>query len=292
MSRAPGPPPTTNTGRQPDRQPGRTAGSSWKTLAAQVRADVTHTFFCEDSCTDPDCTQPVPWDQARAADPDMTAAALTAVTDMFTATRTAGTKNPDGWTIQRWAAETVVYCVHMIASGVPFAVFEAGARAGWEQDVVVSNYSWFVRPAWYEFQKPHPDDQTTGPAGSRLYTETVTGHGQRLGPDRTADTFLLMILTGLTATDACGWVIALADGPGPNPFFPPISTAQKRTRAIEMFVEDVRRWVTATGPDGWVWPTAGYTLDQARLLLALPVGHPDRPGPDQLAVMAALRAPE
>ena len=60
----------------------------------------------------------------------MTAAALTAVTDLFAATRTAGTKNTGGWTIQRWAAETVVYCVHMIASGVPFAVFEAMAGAG------------------------------------------------------------------------------------------------------------------------------------------------------------------
>ena len=52
------------------------------------------------------------------------------------------------------------------------------------------------------------------------------------------------------------------------------------------------RWVSVAGPEGWVWVSAGYTIDQARELLGLPVGHPDRPGPDQLAVMAALREPD
>ena len=51
----------------------------------------------------------------------------------------------------------------------------------------------------------------------------------------------------------------------------------------------LRGWVGVAGPDGWLWPAAGYTPDQARMLLGLPETHPDRPGPDQLAVMAALR---
>ena len=53
--------------------------------------------------------------------------------------------------------------------------------------------------------------------------------------------------------------------------------------------ESLTAWVRLAGPDGWVWVAAGYTHDQARTLLALPETHPDRPGPDQLAVMAALR---
>ena len=51
----------------------------------------------------------------------------------------------------------------------------------------------------------------------------------------------------------------------------------------------LQRWVRGAGPDGWVWAGAGYTPDEARVLRALSVGHPDRPGPEQLAVMAALR---
>ena len=51
----------------------------------------------------------------------------------------------------------------------------------------------------------------------------------------------------------------------------------------------LREWVGVAGPDGWVWPAAGYTLNETRVLRALPGGHPDQPGPDQLAVMAALR---
>ena len=48
-------------------------------------------------------------------------------------------------------------------------------------------------------------------------------------------------------------------------------------------------WVLAAGPDGWAWLMAGYTPDQARVLRGLPETHPDRPGPDQLTVMAALQ---
>ena len=54
-------------------------------------------------------------------------------------------------------------------------------------------------------------------------------------------------------------------------------------------LELIQEWVLGAGPDGWLWPTAGYTIDEARVVLALPAGHPDRPGPEQLAVMAALR---
>ena len=50
------------------------------------------------------------------------------------------------------------------------------------------------------------------------------------------------------------------------------------------------QWMGLVGADGWAWPAAGFTPDEARALLALPETDPGRPGPDQLAVMAALRA--
>ena len=53
--------------------------------------------------------------------------------------------------------------------------------------------------------------------------------------------------------------------------------------------EVLQEWVAAAGPDGWAWAAAGYTPDETEMLLALPETDPDRPGPDQLAVMAALR---
>ena len=53
------------------------------------------------------------------------------------------------------------------------------------------------------------------------------------------------------------------------------------------------RWAAVFGPDGHSqarpWHTAGYTPAETRVLLAFPVGHPDRPTDEQLAVMAALR---
>ena len=51
----------------------------------------------------------------------------------------------------------------------------------------------------------------------------------------------------------------------------------------------LKEWAAAAGPDGWAWAAAGYSPEQARVLLGLPETHPDRPGPEQLAVMAALR---
>ena len=50
-----------------------------------------------------------------------------------------------------------------------------------------------------------------------------------------------------------------------------------------------RRWTKAAGPSAWAWAAAGYSLVETTALAALPAGHPDRPGPDQLAVMAALQ---
>ena len=51
----------------------------------------------------------------------------------------------------------------------------------------------------------------------------------------------------------------------------------------------LQEWVPAAGPDGWAWAAAGYTPAETRMLLALPETDPNRPGPDQLAVMAALQ---
>ena len=56
-----------------------------------------------------------------------------------------------------------------------------------------------------------------------------------------------------------------------------------------VYAENLQKWVSAVGPDGWAWHAAGYTLAETQVLSGLPGGHPDRPGPDQLAVMAALR---
>ena len=49
---------------------------------------------------------------------------------------------------------------------------------------------------------------------------------------------------------------------------------------------DVAAWVLEEVP---AWRAAGFTADEAANLAALPVGHPDRPDADRLAVMAALR---
>ena len=74
------------------------------------------------------------------------------------------------------------------------------------------------------------------------------------------------------------WPLAL-----PRGWTPAGPEAKSWTRAV------LKRWVTAAGPDGWAWAAAGYTPDETEVLRALPETHPDRPGPDQLTVMAALR---
>ena len=78
---------------------------------------------------------------------------------------------------------------------------------------------------------------------------------------------------------------------------PPTRTTRGIPRVIlaislaENLPKVLQEWVVAAGPDGWALAAAGYSQDEARLLLALPETHPDRPGPDQLAVMAALQQP-
>ena len=51
----------------------------------------------------------------------------------------------------------------------------------------------------------------------------------------------------------------------------------------------LQEWVGAVGADGSAWAAAGYSLDEAKALVSLPVGHPARPGVNQLAAMAGLR---
>ena len=88
---------------------------------------------------------------------------------------------------------------------------------------------------------------------------------------------------GLTDPQALRWLQALV---------PPCRSWSRFGLAVSLAednAEVLQEWVRAAGPDGWSWPEAGYTPDQARMLLGLPETHPDRPGPDQLAVMAALR---
>ena len=53
--------------------------------------------------------------------------------------------------------------------------------------------------------------------------------------------------------------------------------------------ERIQEWAAVAGAGGWAWPAAGYTIEEARLLLALPETDPARPTDDQLVVMAALQ---
>ena len=90
---------------------------------------------------------------------------------------------------------------------------------------------------------------------------------------------------GLTDLQALRWLQQLA---------PSMKGIPRVELAISLVEEAatasaLREWAAAAGPDGWAWLMAGYTPAETRVVLALPVGHPDRPGPDQLAVMAALR---
>ena len=91
---------------------------------------------------------------------------------------------------------------------------------------------------------------------------------------------------GLTDLQALRWFQVLA-----QKTFDGVSQVDIAMILSEKDQQNIQEWSVVTGPEGWVWPAAGYTLDEARLLLALPETHPDRPGPDQLAVMAALQQP-
>ena len=116
---------------------------------------------------------------------------------------------------------------------------------------------------------------------------------RRCGTDLVLDTGLAvaavtlrLIATGMTVQQATGW----ADGLGATLLDraeqePSWDAAETETELLA--------WIRAFGPDRWTavasWEAAGYTPEQTRVLLGLPETHPDRPGPNQLAVMAALR---
>ena len=98
---------------------------------------------------------------------------------------------------------------------------------------------------------------------------------------------------GMTTEQASGW----ADRLGTDMLIEarPNTSDQKKSCG-ETIETELLAWVEAFGPDQWAaavpWFAAGYTPGQAATLLTFPVEHPDRPGPDQLAVMAALREPD
>ena len=98
---------------------------------------------------------------------------------------------------------------------------------------------------------------------------------------------LRLVATGMTVQQATGWAdglgATLLDRAGQEPNWD--DAAETETELLA--------WVRTLGPDRWTavasWEAAGYTPEQTVALLGLPETHPDRPGPDQLTVMAALR---
>ena len=92
--------------------------------------------------------------------------------------------------------------------------------------------------------------------------------------------------TGLTDLQALRWLQVLPPD-GRAKWASPVDLAS--LSLTDNSQRQRQKWVEAVGCDGWGWAAAGYTPDEARALRVLPAGHPDKPGPDQLAVMAALR---
>ena len=89
---------------------------------------------------------------------------------------------------------------------------------------------------------------------------------------------------GLTDLQALRWLQVLA-----NKTVGWVSQVVLAVSLTDSAQRCLREWAAAAGPDGWGWLMAGYTPEEAAALRELPETHSDRPGPDQLAVMAALR---
>ena len=71
----------------------------------------------------------------------------------------------------------------------------------------------------------------------------------------------------------------------------PLDLTVNRSAARAVFADWVGWW-DLLGPASAGWQRAGYSLPEARTLLALPENDLRRPGPDQLVAMAALRGPD
>ena len=184
-------------------------------------------------------------------------------------------------------------CMYRVGRGFPFAVLEAGAEAGWgmnETDIV---YERLVRQVADELRErsrqiPGIGGETT----EETFVVAVRWAGRQFGQEKTADMVLLQLMTGLPVAVAARWVGVLRPT-GRNQKLRPARWTKtgSRVTAAEELEAEMSGWVAVAGPDGWMWAAAGFTLAETRVLSGLPETDPGRPGPDQLAVMAALREP-
>ena len=81
-------------------------------------------------------------------------------------------------------------------------------------------------------------------------------------------------------------------GEGDDPTYGYMSEPKVRAVLDSVFGELHRAWqIEWVGvPDPFAWVAAGFSSWEAQTLMLLPDGHPDRPDPNRLLVMAALRA--
>ena len=162
-----------------------------------------------------------------------------------------------------------------LASAAPVSVTDDLRAYGWGVEELHSLMAW---------RKADRFPETVCRLGE-LY-KAVSGAG---GPDSALLWHALTAVVsagpaGLTDLQALRWV---------QVFVPERPTWVPRVGWAMRFADDnaavLQEWVPVAGPDGWLWAAAGYTPAETRVLLGLPEAHPNRPGPDQLAVMAALQ---
>ena len=223
-----------------------------------------------------------PWDLAAAAGltTDEARRHLRTVTDPPCALPT------DSHSVQ---ADELSYLIGSVAAGFPVGVFARLARHG----LTAADLTELVRLADFGALAPAA---APVPAG-------VNGDPERLlrlldALDVLADTagsFRAVVVnsTDLWAGDAADVCVCLTIGEAAGL----TDTQTARWIAVSgdlsfgTFESRIDEWVAAAGPDGWAWAAAGYTPAETQVLRALPDPDPGRPGPDQLAVMAALIRP-
>ena len=162
-----------------------------------------------------------------------------------------------------------------LATAVPIGVIDGLLMYGW---TVAGLYDLMTLPATKKPDVGFPEMARRLGALYRAVSETGRSDGKLL-PWHAVMAVLAARETDLTDLQALRWLQVLLPNPGVRLLW----------GEYERVAPRLRGWGLAVGPEGWAWPAAGYTPEQAQTLLALPETHPERPGPDQLAVMAALR---
>ena len=191
------------------------------------------------------------------------------------ALRTAGT-TADGAAASQGLAFLVLRALRL-ASAAPVGVTDGLLADGWTLNELSDLMAWAGTGSFPETARRLGVLHRTvsgfaGPTGAAIELRWHTGAA-----------VLTAVNAGLTDLQTFRWLQVLMPGweSWDSGYFSWLDPEFTESR--------LRGWVAAAGPDGWPWAAAGYTSDQARALLALPVGHPGRPGGNQLAVMAALR---